>query len=198
MNMDRRTAFRFLSGGFLLVILFSTMGCNRSPSARMGSVAVSPDGGLLAIDFGDDSTSFIYKIDVQSGNATRLTDAKVGRESGPAFSPDGKRISYSYSPGKGQPSSVVIENVDGSNLHSWPPSGGNDYWPVFSLDGKTAIFARSAYYGNYSPIAQPHPPMVGTCMQPIQTAQACASSRMKGFIQHLPSPCRPTARAWCL
>lgn len=155
--MDRRTAFRFLSGGFLLVILFSTMGCNRSPSARMESVAVSPDGGLLAIDFGDDSTSFIYKIDVQSGNATRLTDAKVGRESSPAFSPVGKRISYSYSPGKGQPSSVVIENIDGSNLHAWPPSGGNDYWPVFSLDGKTAIFARSAYYGNYSPIAQPHP-----------------------------------------
>jgi len=123
----------------------------------MESVAVSPDGRLLAIDFGDDSTSFVYKIDVESGNATRLTDTKVGRESSPAFSPDGKRISYSYSRGKGQPSSVVTENVDGSNLHSWSPSGGNDYWPVFSLDGKTIIFARSAYYGNYSPIAQPHP-----------------------------------------
>ena len=61
------------------------------------------------------------------------------------------------SPGKGQPSSIVIENVDGSNRHSWSSSGGNDYWPVFSLDGKTIIFARSAYYGNYSPIAQPHP-----------------------------------------
>ncbi len=115
------------------------------------------DGKLLAIDFGDDNSSFIYKIDVDSGNATRLTDAKVGRESSPAFSPDGKRISYSYSPGKGQPSSIVIENVDGSNRQSWSSSGGNDYWPEFSLDGKTIIFARSAYYGNYSPIAQPHP-----------------------------------------
>jgi len=157
LNMDRRTAFRSLSGGFLLVIIFSTMGCNRAPSSRMESVAISPDAKLLAIDLGDDNTSFIYKIDVDSGSATRLTDAKAGRESSPAFSPDGKRISYSYSPGKGQPSSVVIQNVDGSNLHLWPPSGGNDYWPVFSLDGKTAIFARSAYYGNYSPIAQPHP-----------------------------------------
>ena len=62
---------------------------------------------------GDDNTSFIYEIDVDSGNATRLTDANAGRESSPAFSPDGKRISYSYSPGKGQPSSVVIENVFG-------------------------------------------------------------------------------------
>jgi len=194
--MDRRTAFRSLSGGFLLVIIFSTMGCNRAPSSRMESVAISPDAKLLAIDLGDDNTSFIYKIDVDSGSATRLTDAKAGRESSPAFSPDGKRISYSYSPGKGQPSSVVIQNVDGSNLHLWPPSGGNDYWPVFSLDGKTAIFARSAYYGNYSPIAQPHPHS-WACMQPIQTVQACASSRMKGFIRHLLSPCRPTARAWC-
>jgi len=155
--MHRRKALRFLSGGFLLLILFSTIGCNRVPSSRMESVAISPDDKLLAIVLGDDNTSFIYKVDVDSGNATRLTDAKAGRESSPAFSPDGKRISYSYSPGKGQPSSIVIENVDGSNLHSWPPSGGNDYWPVFPLDGKTAIFARSAYYGNYSPTAQPHP-----------------------------------------
>jgi Tol biopolymer transport system component len=123
----------------------------------MESVAISPDGKLLAIDFGDDHTSFIYKIDVDSGNATRLTGAKVGRESSPAFSPDGRRISYSYSPGKGQPSSIVIENVDGSNLHAWSSSGENDYWPVFSLDGKRIIFARSAFYGNYSRIAQPHP-----------------------------------------
>jgi dipeptidyl aminopeptidase/acylaminoacyl peptidase len=122
----------------------------------MESVAISPDGSLLAIDFGDDSASFIYKLDVESGNATRLTDAKAGSESSPAFSPDGKRISYSYSAGKGQPFNIVIENVDGSNLHSWSPSGGSDYWPVFSLDGKTIIFARAAYYGNYSPIAQPH------------------------------------------
>jgi Tol biopolymer transport system component len=155
--MNGSFAFKFLLGGLSLAIFFSTMGCNQSPSARMGSVAISPDGKLLAIDFGDDNTSFIYKIDVDSGNATRLTDAKVGRESSPAFSPDGKRISYSYSPGKGQPSSIVIENVDGSNRQSWSSSGGNDYWPEFSLDGKTIIFARSAYYGNYSPIAQPHP-----------------------------------------
>ena len=93
--MDRYIASRFLSGGFLLVMLSSTMGCNRPPSARMESVAISPDGNLLAIAFGDDNTSFIYRIDVDSGNATRLTETKAGRESSPAFSPDGKRISYS-------------------------------------------------------------------------------------------------------
>jgi Tol biopolymer transport system component len=155
--MSESLAFRLLRGGLLLAIFFSMIGCNRSPSARMESVAISPDGRLLAIDVGDDNSSFIYKVDVDSGNATRLTDAKTGRETNPTFSPDGKRSSYSYSRGKGQPSNIITQDVDGSNLHSWASSGGSDYWPVFSLDGKTIIFARSAYYGNYSPIAQAHP-----------------------------------------
>jgi Tol biopolymer transport system component len=54
-------------------------------------------------------------------------------------------------------SRIVTVNVDGSDLHSWASSGGNDYWPVFSPDNKTMVFARSGYYGSYSPIAQPHP-----------------------------------------
>ena len=43
------------------------------------------------------------------------------------------------------------------NLHPWASSEGSDYWPVFSPDNKTIIFARSGSYGSYSPIAQPHP-----------------------------------------
>lgn len=195
--MDRRTAFRFLSGGFLLVILFSTMGCNRSPSARMEAVAVSPDGGLLAIDFGDDSTSFIYKIDVQSGNATRLTDAKVGRESSPAFSRLG---SESHTP---------IRLAKGSR----PASSSRTLMVPICTHGRlregtiTGLCSRSTVKQPFLPglrtmettrRLRSHIPMVGTCMQPIQTVQACGSSRMKGFIQRLLSPCRPTARAWCL
>ena len=124
---------------------------------RIRAVAISPDGKTIAVDFGMDNPSFIYKINVDTGIATRLTSAKTGVESGPAFSPDGRRIAYSYSPGNGAHSSIVIVNVDGSDLYSWAPSGGNDYWPVFLPDNKTIIFARSGYYGSYSPIAQPHP-----------------------------------------
>jgi Tol biopolymer transport system component len=120
-------------------------------------VAISPDGKLIAVDFGKGGASFIYRIIVETGIATRLTDAKTGAESGPAFSPDGKRIAYSYSPGNGAHSTIVVGNVDGSGLHSWPSSGGNDYWPVFSSDSKAIVFGRSGYYGNYSPIAQPYP-----------------------------------------
>jgi Tol biopolymer transport system component len=50
----------------------------------------------------------------------------------------------------------MIANTDGSDLHSLPISQGDDFWPVFSPDNKTIIFARSGYYGSYSPITQPH------------------------------------------
>lgn len=123
----------------------------------MRGVAISPDGKLIALDFRQGSTSFIYLVAADTGIATRLTNAKSGNESSPAFSPDGRRIAYSYSPGNGAKSSIVIGNTDGSDLHPWSPSENNEFWPVFSSDNKTIVFSRSGFYGSYSPIAQPHP-----------------------------------------
>ena len=120
----------------------------RSPSSRPKTITV---------DFGKGSTSFIYKIAVDTGSATRLTNAKIGEESRPAFPRDGKRIAYCYSPGNGAHSSIVIGNMDGSDLRPWSPSESNDFSPVFSPDNKTLVFSRSGFYGSYSPIAQPHP-----------------------------------------
>jgi Tol biopolymer transport system component len=149
--------FKGLGTGLLLLLLHPLAICSGASSGQIRSVAISPDGKLIAADFEKGTTSFIYMIAVDTGNATRLTDAKTGAESGPAFSPDGKRIAYSYRSGNGAHSSIVIGNVDGSDRHPWPSSQGSDYWPVFSPDNKTIIFARSGYYGSYSPIAQPHP-----------------------------------------
>lgn len=129
--MKRGEVVRWL----LLGVILPMTGCHRSPSFRMESVDISPDGRMLAIVVRDGNTSFIYKVDVASGNATRLTDAKTGHERAPAFSPDGRRIAYIYSPGKGQPAAIVTQNVDGSNVHRWMSSGGGDCCLVFSLDG---------------------------------------------------------------
>lgn len=149
--------FKRLKRSFVLLLLpcllFAT---DSNESGQIRSLGISPDGKVVAVDFGKDGSSFIYMIDVNTGKATRLTDAKTGAESSPAFSPDGKRIAYSYWPGTGEHPGIVIVNADGSDLHSWS-SEGSDYWPVFSPDNKTILFARSGYYGRYSPIAQPHP-----------------------------------------
>jgi Tol biopolymer transport system component len=142
---------------FFLLFLYPLIACAEKSYGHIRSLAICPDGTLIAIDFGKDNESFIYLIRVDTGIASRLTTVKTGSESFPAFSPDGRRISYSYSPGNGAHSGIIIGNIDGSDLHSWSSSETNDYWPVFSPDNKTIVFARSGFFGSYSPIAQPHP-----------------------------------------
>lgn len=147
---------RFLASILVLFLLFLHLPSRDTPVGRMESVSVSPDEKFIVVDFVNGNTSFIYKIAVDTGIATRLTDAKVGDESGLSFSQDGKLIAYSYSPSKGERSRIIVGNSDGSNLRTWSPAQVRDFSPVFSLDGKTIVFSRSGFFGNYSPIAQPH------------------------------------------
>jgi Tol biopolymer transport system component len=155
-TMATNAVFRILRNGLILLFLFRPMICIGKSPDHIGSVAISPDGKLIAVGFEKGATSFIYKIAVDTGNATRLTNVKTGKELSPAFSTDGKRIAYSYSPGDGAHFSIVIGNVDGSDLRTWSPSETNDFSPVLSPDNETIIFSRSGFYGSYSPIAQPH------------------------------------------
>ena len=122
----------------------------------MHEVAISSDGKLVAVVFGKDSNSFIYKVAVDTGVATRLTDATAGMESCPAFSADGKRIAFTYKPEGASHSQIVLVNADGSAIQQWSPPGVTAFYPVFSPDNKTIVFAQSGFYGSYSPIAQPH------------------------------------------
>jgi Tol biopolymer transport system component len=141
---------------FFLLFLQPLIACAGESSGQIRSLAISSDGKLIAIDFGKDDTSFIYEVNVDTGIASRLTDAKTGVESSPTFSPDGKRVAYSYSPGNGEHFRIVIGNLDGSGLHPWSSSETSDFRPLFSPDNKTVVFARSGYYGSYSPIAKPY------------------------------------------
>lgn len=143
--------------GLLFLALAITGVAKTRPAGQIGSVSISPDGKLVAVDFVKGDTSFIYVIDVETGVARRLTDAKEGEEAGPSFSADGKRIAYSYGPGDHRRSRIIIVNLDGSGMHQWPPSEVTDLSPVLSPDNKTIVFSRAGFYGSYSPIAQPHP-----------------------------------------
>ncbi len=55
-------------------------------------------------------------VAVETGVGTRLTDATTGWESNPTFSADAKQIAYSYTPGKGEHSRIMIGDVNGSNF----------------------------------------------------------------------------------
>ena len=140
----------------VLLLFLTGVSHGGDPSGQIKSLAISPDGKLIAIGYVKGDTSFIYTLPVDTGKAKRLTDAKSGVESNPAFSADGKRIAYSCSPGGSENSRIIMGNVDGSGRRSWSPSDVSDLRPVFSPDNKTLVFERSGYYGSYSPIAQPH------------------------------------------
>jgi len=143
-------------GGLLFLFFFTSLAGSGNHSGLIESVSVSPDGKFLAVEYTKSKNTFIYRVAVDTGHATRLTNAKTGAESSPAFSPDGKRIAFTYSPGNDAPSSIVIGNADGSDLHPWSSPKGDEFWPVFSPDNKTIVFAQSGFFGSYSPIAQPH------------------------------------------
>jgi Tol biopolymer transport system component len=145
-----------LSDVFLLLLFHPLAPCSGATAGQINSVSISPDVKFIAVEYEKGHTSFIYKIALDTGVATRLTDAKTGVESSPSFSPDGTRIAYSYSPGNGEHSRIVFRKLDGSDPHPWSTSETSDFRPLFSPDNKTIIFARSGYYGSYSPIAQPY------------------------------------------
>lgn len=137
---------------FLLAIA-----CDGNPSGRISGLAVSPDGRSMVFTYEEGGSAFLYEVSVETGKATRLTNATTGEETSPAFSPDGKQVAYIYWPGKGARSRIVIVDADGSNLRQWSPSAVADLSPVLSPDRKTIVFSRSEFYGRYSPIAQAHP-----------------------------------------
>lgn len=147
----------FISGAALLLFALSSASYGHvSSRARIASLAISPDGKLVAFGFGYEKASFIYVAPVETGVAKRLTDAKDGEESSPSFSVDGKRIAFTDSPSDDTRPRIVIVNVDGTDPRQWSLPQTDAFSPVFSPDGKTIVYGRSGYLGSYSPIAQAH------------------------------------------
>ena len=154
---ERRT--RIVLVGLALVLLsgVSRLNCAKNEGGKIESLAISPDGNTIAFSFRKNDKSFIYLADTENGVARRLTKSDAGGELQPSFSPDGKRIAYSYWPQAQAHSTIVIINADGSGQRTWSPPDANYFSPVFSPDNKRIVFSRSGFFGNYSPIARPHP-----------------------------------------
>jgi hypothetical protein len=76
MSMNGDAMFRALPIGFFLSLLSLVMTCSGSSSGQIGSIAISPDGRFIAVAYDKDHTSFIYKIAIDTGQATRLTGSQ--------------------------------------------------------------------------------------------------------------------------
>ena len=142
MNTNTHSRFRFvaLSGVLVLLLALSCVAHDAKDSGKVTSLAISPDGSLVAATFEKGPRSIIYVIPVSTGKAVRLKKNEAGDESSPAFSPDGKRVIFSYWPLGESHSQVVLANVDGSGMKALPSGQFNELLPVLSSDNQTVVF----------------------------------------------------------
>jgi Tol biopolymer transport system component/DNA-binding winged helix-turn-helix (wHTH) protein len=71
-----------------------------------------------------------------------------GRESQPAFSPDGNQIAFVWDGEEGGNNDIYVRLVDGGNWVRLTDHPGDDVNPVWSPDGRTIAFYRSAADGD--------------------------------------------------
>ncbi|HWR53809.1 MAG TPA: protein kinase [Bryobacteraceae bacterium] len=109
-------------------------------------VVWSPDGKYLAIgDRISASEPFsIFLIDVQTGSRTRITypPARTIGDSNPAFSPDGRTISFIRAPSSGV-SDVWVMPLDGGAAQRVTFNNRDTLTQVWSPDGRFIVFSSN-------------------------------------------------------
>jgi Tol biopolymer transport system component/DNA-binding winged helix-turn-helix (wHTH) protein len=107
--------------------------------------------GLLCV------LAFLYFKSVRSSGAGDAAGSPInvvplttypGRESQPAFSPDGNQIAFVWSGAKDDNTDVYVRLVDGGNWVRLTDDPGDDVNPVWSPDGRTIAFYRSSPDGD--------------------------------------------------
>jgi Tol biopolymer transport system component len=115
----------------------SAMGYDHAP-------AWSPDGKQIAFisiqSLGDASQGYLYLMDADGGNPTRLTDG-LNVLSNLAWSPDGRQIVFR---GNG----LFVINADGTGKRCLRiPVSGIDYVESWSPDGRQIAYSAALGYG---------------------------------------------------
>jgi len=142
LTMNGVAMSKVLKMGFVLLLLVAPATWGGDSPGRMLGLTVSPNGKVFATTYVKGSSWLIYKIDANTGNATRLTNATTGQESSPAFSPDVKLIAYSYTAYPDY-QRIVVMNVDGSGPRTLPGSGTANLDPTFAPSGETIYFREA-------------------------------------------------------
>jgi serine/threonine-protein kinase len=125
---NRQLAFIDLNG---------TVSTLPAPVQQYMEPALSPDGGRVAVVIGSGKDEDIWVFDIQTKTMSRLTFGGPNRS--PVWSPDGKRIAYSYNQ-DGDPK-LIIRAADGSGTPEEIKVGyGRTYVTCWSRDGATLIF----------------------------------------------------------
>ncbi len=127
----------------------STLRVTGDPVTVLDSVAVYGDGGALFFDVAANGTLAYVPASEWSGPSTFTRMVIVRRDgvvepialpegSGPRFSPDGRRLVY-QGPGRHTIDILTYDLTRGVE-HRLTGDAGDDYWPIFTPDGRHVIF----------------------------------------------------------
>ncbi len=105
-------------------------------TARMTSIALSPTGKRIVVE----SRGEIFTIPAEKGDVRNLSHSSGSAERDPAWSPDGKYVSY-FSDKSGE-YKLIIEQQDGLGTPREIPLEGryHYYTPVWSPDSKRLLY----------------------------------------------------------
>ena len=98
----------------------------------------SPDGSKIAFTSYRDGNRELYVMDIDGGNATRLTDT-AAVEFDPTWSPDGTRIAFVTR--RDENPEIYVMNSDGSTQTRLTNNGAADTLPAWSPDGSQILFS---------------------------------------------------------
>lgn len=156
MNAPKRTLI------VLLVLILVTCGFSQAQEKRSitekdlfqfqwaADPQLSPDGTQAVFtrvsvnDKGDNYDTAVWRVTVSSGVAQKLTSGP--RDSGPRWSPDGKRIAFVRVPekdGKPQPGQIYLLGMDGGEAWALTSLSKGAGAPVWSPDGKRIVFSST-------------------------------------------------------
>ena len=108
--------------------------------------AYAPDGQHIVFSSFRDYDQEIYICDADGSNQRRVTYAK-GKDGGPFFSPDGKRICYrSDRVGNGL-LQVFVNSFEGTDEHAITGNDVMNWCPYWHPSGKWLIFTRADFRG---------------------------------------------------
>ena len=115
----------------------------------LASPVLSPDGTRVAVALTDGARTDIWIKPVAGGLATRLTGEQHGTNLEPAWSPDGRWVSYIASPSGGNSGDVWRQRADGSGraervLHSARPLSEQIWTPGGALLARTTTATMGA------------------------------------------------------
>ena len=124
----------------------------------------SPDGKYLVYTGGRDNEYDIYKISVNGGAETNLTNTK-GLDDGPEFTPDGRYIYFNST--RSGTMQIWRMKPDGSNPEQVTNDEYNNWFPHISPDGRWIVFL--SFLKDVNPSDHPFYKHVYIRLMPVDT-----------------------------